>query len=414
MKKATVHVLKRQGFAHDPLTQVIRDGARRILCQALEAEVESFIDHFGELKVADGRQRVIRNGFLPGREVVTGIGNIPVTVPRTRDRGVDSTDRIIFSSKIVPPYIRKAGNVEAVLPWLYLKGVSSGSFHEALEMLVGPDASGLSSTVICRLKNKWQDEFKEWNTRSLIGKRYVYIWADGIYFNVRMEDEKRCMLVILGALEDGTKELVGVLDGYRESADSWAELLRDLKTRGMTFQPKLAIGDGALGFWKALAGVFPETKMQRCWKHKSANVLDKLPKSEQEKALGMLHDIWMASTKKKAEKAWDDFVKVFKVKHPKAIECLQKDKDAMLAFYDFPAEHWQHIRTSNPVESPFSTVRNRTNTTRGCLSRNNMLAMVFKLVMSAQKRWRALNMAEKLKDLTNGVTFVDGEYEVAA
>jgi len=400
---------------HDPLTDLIRQGARRIVFEALNAEIEDIVGMYRDRRMPDGSPSVVRNGYLPEREIMTGMGPIAVTVPRIRDRDRGKDGRITFSSSIVPPYVRKARDFESVIPWLYLRGVSTGNFQEALAALVGPQAAGLSPSTISRLKNVWYEEYKKWSSRSLAGKRYIYVWADGIYFGARMEDEKSCMLVLIGVTEDGRKELMGIMDGYRESSDSWSELLRDIKERGLEDDPMLAVGDGALGFWKALKNVWPTTKAQRCWKHKSLNVVDKLPKSEREKAYDMLQEIWMASEKKEAQKAFDKFLRTYRAKHPKATECLEKDRDALLAFYDFPAEHWQSIRTTNPIESTFSSVRLRTNTTRGCLSRNNILAMTYKLILSAGKRWRSINSPQRLKELIEGKKFRDGElYEDAA
>jgi transposase-like protein len=289
-----------------------------------------------------------------------------------------------------------------------LKGVSTGDFSEALAALLGKDAPGLSASTISRLKDAWSEELKEWQQRSLKGKEYVYLWVDGVHFGARMEDAAQCMLVIIGATKHGDKELLAIVDGYRESEQSWLEALNDLKRRGLAVAPKLAVGDGALGFWKALPQVFGETRWQRCWMHKTGNVLDKLPKHIQARAKENLHQIWMAETKEKAEKAFDHFVESYEAKYPKATECLAKDRDVLLTFYDFPAEHWIHLRTTNPIESTFATVRLRTAKTRGMLTRDTMLTMVFNLSMSAQKRWRRLNRPERLGELIQGIKFVDG------
>lgn len=411
MKRDNVFAIRKQAPSLDPLSEVLRKGARQLLEQALEAEIQGMMITYEHDRLATGKNRLVRNGYMPERDVLTGIGTIPVRVPRVRDRG-NGEESIIFHSRILPPYLRKARDVESVLPWLYLKGVSTGDFQEALLALLG-DADGLSPSVISRLKNKWYSEYEAWSRRDLSHKRYVYFWADGVYFNVRMENDRHCMLVIIGATEDGQKEILAIADGYRESTESWQEMLRDIKMRGLKIGPLSATGDGALGFWKGLTLEYPDTRHQRCWVHKTVNILDKLPKSEQGRGKAMIHDIWMAPTKALAEKNFDSFIRIYETKYPKAVKCLKDDRAALLAFYDFPAEHWVHLRTSNPIESMFSSVRLRTDKTRGCLSRNNMLAMVFKLAMSAQKRWRHLKGAEKIQDLIRGFIFIDGEREAA-
>ena len=394
-----------QASAADPLTEVLRQGAKRLLAQAIEAEVETLLACYADERDAQGRQAVVRNGYLPEREVQTGIGAIPVQVPRIRDR---SGQGIRFHSSILPPYMRRSRSVEALLPWLYLKGVSTGDFSEVLEALLGPDAPGLSASTISRLKETWQGELQAWQHRDLSTKRYVYFWVDGIYFEARLEEAKQCMLVIMGADATGKKELVGLWDGYRESEQSWKELLLDLKRHGLQHGPSLAIGDGALGFWKAMRQVYGEARKQRCWVHKTGNVLNYLPKGKQKQAKQHLHEIWMAASRQEAEKAFDYFVSAYGAKYPKAVECLSKDRDVLLTFYDFPAEHWVHIRTTNPVESTFATVRLRTGKTRGCLSRETAFTMVFKLCLSAEKRWRRLNAAEQMTAIMTGVKFEDG------
>ena len=338
---------------------------------------------------------------------MTGIGAVPVKVPRVRDRG-DSAEKVRFTSTILPPYLRKAKSIEELLPWLYLKGISTGDFHEALAALLGPNAAGLSSTTISRLKADWWDEYDRWQRRDLSTRRFVYIWADGVYFRPRMAEEKQCVLVLIGADEWGRKEIIGLADGYRESTQSWRELLLDLQRRGLTHAPDLAIGDGALGFWHALREVFGATKEQRCWFHKTGNVLNAMPKSVQAKAKGHLHDIWQAETRVDAEAAFDFFVATYGVKYDKAVGKLTKDRDVLLAFYDFPAEHWKHIRTTNPIESTFATVRHRTGKTKGCLSRKTGLAMAFKLMMSAQTKWRKLDGANRMPEIIEGIEFKDG------
>jgi putative transposase len=394
-----------QAASADPLTEVLRQGAKRLLAQAIEAEVETLLACYADVRDEQGRQAVVRNGYLPKREVQTGIGAVSVHVPRVRDR---SDQGIRFHASMLPPYMRRSRSVEALLPWLYLKGVSTGDFSEALEALLGPDAPGLSASTIGRLKETWQDELKSWQHRDLSSKRYVYFWVDGIYFEARLEEAKQCMLVIMGADATGKKELVGLWDGYRESEQWWKELLLDLKQHGLQHGPSLAIGDGALGFWKAMRQVYGETRRQRCWVHKTGKVLNYLPKGKQQQAKQHLHEIWMAASRQEAEQAFDHFVAAYGAKYPKAVEGLSKDRDVLLTFYDFPAEHWVHIRRTNPVESIVATVRLRTAKTRGCLSRDTAFTMVFKLCFSAEKRWRRLNGAEQMTAIMSGVKFEDG------
>jgi len=392
-------------MAEDPLTAVLRQGAQRLLAQAIEVEVAMLLARYADRHDSEGRQAIVRNGYLPEREVQTGIGAVRVKVPRVRDR---SGTGIRFHSALLPPYIRRSKSLEALLPWLYLKGVSTGDFSEALQALLGPDAPGLSPATLSRLKQGWQDELAQWQQRDLTGKRYVYFWVDGVYLETRLEDTRHCILVIIGADASGQKELVGLWDGYRESEQSWKDLLLDLKSRGLTQAPALAIGDGALGFWKALRQVYGQTRRQRCWVHKTANVLDKLPKDLQPQAKQRLQAIWMAPDRQRAAMAFDLFIAAYEAKYPKAAECLAQDREELLAFYDFPAEHWGHIRTTNPIESTFATVRLRTDKTRGCLSRVTMLAMVFKLYQSAAKRWHRLRAAQYLPEVMQGVAFKDG------
>jgi transposase-like protein len=361
---------------------------------------------------------VVRNGHMPLRSILTGLGPVEVKRPRVDDRRVDEAGlRFRFTSKILPPYLRRTKTIDELVPWLYLKGISTGDFPEALGALLGPGVDGLSATNICRLKRIWEDEWKDWSQRDLSDKQYVYVWADGIHFNIRLEDEanrKQCILVMMGATADGKKELIGITEGYRESEQSWLELLRDLRARGLRENPKLAIADGASGFWAACRKVWPTTREQRCWVHKTANVLNKLPKSVQPKSKAMLHEIWQAQTRATAEKAFDLFVTTFEAKYPKAVECLTKDRDVLLAFYEFPAEHWIHLRTTNPIESTFATVRLRHRRTKGSGSRTACLTMVFKLVLAAEKRWRRLNGSALLPEVIRGVRFVDGIKELAA
>jgi putative transposase len=391
--------------AEDPLTAVLRQGAQRLLAQAIEVEVAMLLAQYADRHDGQGRQAIVRNGYLPEREVQTGIGAVRVQVPRVRDR---SGAGIRFHSALLPPYIRRSKSLEALLPWLYLKGVSTGDFSEALQALLGPDAPGLSPATLSRLKQGWQDELAQWQQRDLTGKRYVYFWVDGVYLETRLEDARHCILVLIGADAKGQKELVGLWDGYRESEQSWKELLLDLQSRGLAHGPALAIGDGALGFWKALRQVYGQTRWQRCWVHKTANVLDKLPKDLQPQAKQRLQAIWMAPDRQRAAIAFDLFIATYEAKYPKAAECLAQDREELLAFYDFPAEHWGHIRTTNPIESTFATVRLRTDKTRGCLSRVTMLAMVFKLYQSAAKRWHRLRAAHYLPEVMHGIVFKDG------
>jgi transposase-like protein len=406
-----IDLKKPEPFVEDPLTDILRQGARRLLTAALEAEIALFLDRYKEITDDKGCQRVVRNGYLPGREIQTGIGQVPVRAPRIRDRQPDpQNSRIRFTSAILPPYLRRTKSIETLLPWLYLKGVSTGDFSEALTALLGKDAPGLSAATISRLKTVWEDEYKKWQQRDLSNKRFVYFWADGIYCNVRMDD-RQCLLVIIGATEDGHKELVALEGGIRESEQSWIEVLVDLKRRGLQTAPELAIGDGSLGFWKALSKAYDTTRWQRCWVHKTANILNKLPKSIQAKAKDKLHQIWMADSKDEAEKNFDAFIETYSAKYPKTADCLEKDRDVLLSFYDFPAEHWRHIRTTNPIESTFSTVRLRTAKVRGCFSSLTVLTMVFQLCRSAQKRWIKLHHPERLGEVIRGIKFVDGIIE---
>ena len=395
------------------LEQIARAGARRALQQAIEDEVAEYIDAHRDQVDAAGRRMVVRNGHKDPRTVLSGVGPIEVKQPRVNDRRVDEHGvRFRFTSKILPPYLRKTKSIEDLVPWLYLKGISTSEMGDALVHL-GFDGSGLSATSVTRMTESWQGEYDDWNKRSLVGKHYVYLWADGIYFGCRLTDDRPCVLVLMGATADGTKELIAIVDGQRESEASWTALLLDLKDRGLTVAPKLATGDGSLGFWQALAKVFPSTKHQRCWVHKTMNVLDKLPKGQQPAAKAMLHEVWMAATRAEADKAFDRFIATYGVKWPRATECLEKDREELLAFYDFPAEHWGHLRTSNPIESTFATVRLRTYRTKGPGSRAAGLAMAFKLAEKAQKGWRKLNGSAKLQELVDGIVFVDGERKAA-
>lgn len=418
MEQCTIHNEVMSMSSRDVLTDILRRGAQDMLAEAIENEVAEYIRTHSHHRDGQGRRLVVRNGHLPERTIRTGIGPVEIQQPRVNDRRTDENGRRIrFSSKILPPYLRRTRSIDELIPWLYLKGVSTGDFTNALEALLGPDAPGLSASNIVRLKASWQQEWAAWSKRSLADKRYAYVWADGIHFNIRLGDpgnDKQCILVLMGATEAGKKELIAITDGYRESTQSWRELLLDVKKRGLSKAPELATGDGALGFWAALREIFPSTKEQRCWVHKTANVLNKLPKSIQAKAKSMLHDIWMAETRKEANGALDLFITTFEAKYPKAVECLIKDRDVLLRFYDFPAEHWVHLRTTNPIESTFATVRLRTKRTKGCGSRTACLTMVFKLTQCAEKRWRRLNGKELIPEVIRGVKFIDGVKEIAA
>ncbi len=404
MKNDNVIPLEKPVENEDLLTAMLRQGAKDLISRAVQAELTEFLAQYQDVVDDQGRRSVVRNGYQPAREIMTGIGPVDIKVPKTRDK---SGQGIHFRSDLLPPYIKRSKSLETVLPWLYLKGISTGDFSEALASLLGEDAKGISAGTISRLKQAWIQEHDVWRQRDLSGQRYVYIWADGIYFNIRGDEARQCILVIIGVTAQGNKEFLAIDDGYRESAQSWKEVLENLKSRGMN-QPKLAIGDGALGFWKALQEVFGETRAQRCWVHKMNNILNKMPKGIQGKAKQHLQDIWMAEVKADAEAAFDLFLKTYQNKYPKACECLEKDREQMLAFYDFPAEHWVHIRLSNPIESTFATVRLRTAKTRSCVSRTTILTMVFRLGLSAEKGWRKLRGFKRLADVINGVKFIDG------
>ena len=408
MTEHSVIKLAQPGTFSDCLTEVLQRGARALLAQAVEAEVADYVEQHAGLTSEDGRRRLVRHGHLPEREIMTGIGPVAVRRPRVRDRVGTGDQRLRFSSAILPPYARRTKTLEVLIPILYLKGISTGDFGAALSALLGPDAGGLSASTISRLKEAWSDEHARWSKRDLSTKRYVYFWADGIHVQARLETQAQCLLVIIGATPEGRKELVGLIDGVRESALSWKELLLDLKRRGLEIGPELAVADGALGFWQALEQVWPKTRGQRCWVHKTANVLNKLPKSQKSKAKRALQDIWMAETREDAASALDAFVETYRVKYDKAVACLTMDRDALLAFYDFPAEHWKHLRTTNPIESTFATVRHRTVRSKGCLSNRTALAMVFKLAEAAQKSWRRLDGHNQLPKLITGVKFIDG------
>jgi transposase-like protein len=399
------------------LDQLVRRGAQQILQKAIEAEVEEFLQQHQQRRDRNGNRLVVRNGHKPARQIVTGAGALEVRQPRVRDNSPNQDERVQFSSAILPPYLRRSKAIEEFIPWLYLRGISTGDFSEALQVLLGERAKGLSANVVVRLKEEWLAEYEQWSRRDLTGRQYVYLWADGIYVNVRLEDtenKRQCLLVVMAATADGHKELLAVLDGYRESEQSWYELLIDLKQRGLTLAPKLATGDGALGFWAALRKIFPQTREQRCWVHKTANVLNKMPRTVQPRAKADLHQIWMAETREAAHRAFDQFLAKYQAKYEEACECLRKDREVLLAFYDFPAEHWRHLRTTNPIESTFATIRLRHRRTKGNGTRKASLAMMFKLAQAAQKRWHRLNGLEQLDLLLAGRTFVDGLLRDAA
>jgi len=404
MGKSNVIELEDQAGSIDPLTELLRSGARQLLQQAIEAEVQELLAaHAGRL-LEDGRAGVVRNGHLPEREIQTGIGPVTVQIPKVRAK---TGEPVTFHSALVPPYVRKTQSLEAALPWLYLKGVSTGEMSAALEVLVGPEAKGLSASTVARLKRTWAQEYRAWREEPLDKDRWVYVWADGVYSGLRAEQMKLCALVVIGVNERGKKRLLAIEDGVRESTQSWREVLLKLKSRGMNI-PQLAIGDGAMGFWAALEEVYPQTRQQRCWMHKAMNVLNCLPKSLQPKANQALHEIWQANTSEDAEKAFDLFLKTYEPKYPKAAMCLEKDRQELMTFYDFPAQHWQSIRTSNPIESTFGTIRHRTKRSKGCLTRDGMLHMMFKLGQCAQKNWRRQRGFDYLAKVITGVKFKDG------
>lgn len=400
-----------------PLDEIVRSGAQQMLQAAIDEEVAEFLQGHSDCRDESGKRLVVRNGYHPTRELLTGAGRLEVRQPRVRDNTAEKANRVTFSPTVLPPYLRRSKTIDDLIPWLYLKGISTGDFQEALQSLLGEDAKGVSANVVVRLKEKWGREYDEWNRRDLHGKEYVYFWADGIHANVRLEDEanqRQCMLVLMGATPDGRKELVAVVDGFRESKQSWYELLIDLKQRGLAAAPKVAVGDGALGFWAALREVFGETCEQRCWFHKTGNILNRMPKSIHGKAKSDIHEIWMAETRENAHKAFDAFLEKYAAKYPEACECLKQDREVLLTFYDFPAEHWKHLRTTNPIESTFATIRLRHRRTKGCGTRRASLTMMFKLAKSAEKKWRRLNGHERIISLLEGKKFVNGELQEAA
>jgi len=404
-----VITLRQPDDIDDPLTNILRAGARQLLAQAVEIEVETFLATVKDLKLADGRSRVVRHGYGPARTIATGIGPVEVARAKIRDRGTAGDgERIRFNSAILPLWARRTRSLDALLPVLYLRGISTGDFQEALTALLGKDAPNLSPAVISRLTAEWQGEYERWQKRDLSARRYVYVWADGVFLQARMEDHGECMLVLIGATPEGKKELIGFQVGVRESTQSWRELLIDVKQRGLQIAPEIAVGDGALGFWKALDEVFPGTRHQRCWVHKTVNVLDKVPLSVQANMKKDLREVYWAPNRAAAEAAIDVFAEKYRAKYGRAVECLAKDRDALLAFYDFPAEHWDHLRTTNPIESVFATVRHRTVRTKGSLSSTTARLMVFKLVIAASKTWRRLKGTNQLPKVIAGVRFNDG------
>jgi len=418
MSKSTqeIRFIKDKDNTQSPLEEIIIKGAQKMLKLALENEVDEFIQKHSTLVDEEGRRIISRNGYMPERDILTGIGPLTIKQPRIDDRQLDQNDRERFTSNILPRYLRRIPSIDNLIPALYLKGISTNDFGVALSAILGEGAGGLSATNIVRLKASWEKDYEEWKNRDLSGKKYVYFWVDGVYFNVRLEDDRSCILIIIAADKQGNKELLAVSDGYRESKLAWKELLLDLKRRGLSSAPKLAIGDGALGFWAALAEVFPSTRRQRCWVHKTANILDKMPKSIQAKAKSIIHEMYMAATREDALAAYDHFADVFSDKYPKAVGCLTKDKEDLFTFYDFPAIHWIHIRTTNPIESTFATVKLRTYKTKGCGSRMATLTMVFKLAMETSRTWRRLKGSEFIVHVLENRKFVDGELveEVAA
>jgi putative transposase len=404
MIKSNVIDLSSREENADLLTDLIRQGARKLIEQAVEAELADYMAAFRDRKLGDGRAAVVRNGYQPEREIQTGIGPVSVQVPKIRAKDGQVTP---FRSVLVPPYVRKTRSLSAALPWLYLKGISTGEMASALAVLVGSEAKGLSASTVARLKQEWAAEYADWRTTRLDRDPWVYLWADGIYSGLRAEDAKLCALVIIGVNARGDKRFLAIEDGVRESTQSWREVLLGLKARGMN-TPKLAIGDGAMGFWSALDEVYSETRQQRCWVHKMNNVLNRVPQSVEPKMKQSLYDIWQADTQHNAERAFDQFATLYEAKYPKAVACLNKDRIELLAFYDFPAQHWQSIRTTNPIESTFATIRHRTKRAKGCLSRDGMLHMLFKLGQAAEQTWRRQRGFDYLAKVITGVPFKDG------
>ena len=404
MENSNVIELAGRDAIVDPLTDLLRTGAEKLIYQAVEAELQELLALHSQYRTETGHAGVVRNGFLPARELQTNLGPVTVRIPKVRSR---TGEPVTFQSVLVPPYVRKTKTLEAALPWLYLKGVSSGEMGAALKVLVGPQAQGLSASTVARLKQVWADEYGSWCEQRLDKDRWVYIWADGVYSGLRAEQAKLCALVVMGVNERGEKHFLAIEDGVRESTQSWREVLLKLKSRGMN-PAKLAVGDGAMGFWAALDEIYPQTRQQRCWVHKTMNVLNCLPKSAHAKAKQALHAIWQAETREHAEQAFDLFIETYDPKYPKATLCLLKNRDELMAFFDFPAQHWQSIRTSNPIESTFGTIRHRTRQSKGCLTRNGMLHMMFKLGLCAEQNWRRLRGFNYLAKVITGVKFKDG------
>lgn len=398
------------------LEQVLHKGAQDMLQLAIEIEVQQYIEKHQKELDENGHRMVVRNGYLPERELLTGIGPVKVKQPRIDDRKLRKKNEGTkgFTSTILPRYLRRIPSIDNLIPALYLKGISTNDFPQALSAILGKEADGLSATTVVRLKSQWEDQYREWAKRDLSDKEYVYFWVDGIYFNIRLDDDRSCILVIIATDKRGRKELLAVSDGYRESTIGWKEMLLDLKRRGLDMGPRLAVGDGAMGFWKALREVYPQTKEQRCWVHKTANILDKLPKSMQSKAKEHIKEMYMAPTREEALKAYDHFVRTYKDKYSKAVQCLEKDKEVLFNFYDFPGAHWVHIRTTNPIESTFATVRLRTKRTKGCGTRMATLTMVFKLALEAQRTWKRIKGYEFIPLVLENKKFVDGDLEEAA
>lgn len=404
MSKNNVVELSGRNQFTDSLTELLRTGARQLIQQAVEAELAEFMAQYKDQPLNNGRAAVVRNGYQPESEIQTGIGPVTVKIPKVRAKNGKT---VTFRSALVPPYVRKTRSLEAALPWLYLKGISTGEMASALKVLIGSEAKGLSASIVARLKQQWADDYRHWCDTRLDKDQWVYIWADGVYSGLRAEDAKLCALVIIGVNERGEKRFLAIEDGVRESSQSWREVLLKLKARGMN-NPKLAIGDGAMGFWAALDEIYPATRHQRCWLHKTMNVLNTVPKSIQSKVKQALHEIWQAETREDAHRAFDWFIKTYEAKYPKATVTLQKDRDELLAFYDFPAQHWQSLRTTNPIESTFGTLRYRTKRSKGCLTRDGMLHMMFKLAECAQKNWRRQRGFNYLAKIITGVKFIDG------
>ncbi len=404
MDKHTGLAFRGREAGSDPLTELLRIGAQELVSRAVEAELAEVLAQYADCRTADGKARVVRNGHLPARELQTGVGPVTVRIPKIRAK---TGKPVTFRSALVPPYVRKTKSLEAALPWLYLKGISTGEMGAALEVLVGPEAKGLSASTVSRLKQAWTQDYQAWCEKRLDQDRWVYVWADGVYSGLRAEHTKLCTLVVIGVNARGEKRFLAIEDGVRESTQSWREVLLKLKSRGMNV-PQLAIGDGAMGFWAALEEVYGETRQQRCWMHKTMNVLNGLPKSAQAKAKQALHAIWQAETHAEAEHAFDLFLTTYEPKYPKATLCLQKDREELMAFYDFPAQHWQSIRTSNPIESTFGTIRHRTKQSKGCLSRDGMLHMMFKLGQCAEQNWRRFRGFDALPKVLMGRRFKDG------